>query len=127
MTPMQPAQHSSPFFTNCTNHWEPVKNAAYHPTPQPHFQSTKPHNMITYNFTQGPYDLLDDKICLFLSVCVSISVTPNPFAPLIWLILNGKALQLLTNISRKESFRGMYDKLKRHFLTEKNHHQYYTD
>ncbi|TQS36727.1 hypothetical protein Golomagni_02814 [Golovinomyces magnicellulatus] len=140
---MQPAQHSSRFFTSHRNHWESDDNIPYRPLPQPPVQSTQSQNLMVYSwddyadlppreiptslvnanvqaqfmkiwkqtddFIGDTYDLLDDKTRHFLTVCDSISVTSNQFAPLFRLILTGRAQQFfLTNIGRKESFRGIW-------------------
>ncbi|KAM4066587.1 cwf18 domain containing protein [Hirsutella rhossiliensis] len=65
------------------------------------------------NYTGEPYDLLDDKLRLFLSNCSHIQVKPPRF--------------YLDKITWATTFRQAYDIFKQHFDTEVNHVHYHTD
>ncbi|KAM4058782.1 DUF1421 multi-domain protein [Hirsutella rhossiliensis] len=66
------------------------------------------------NYTGEPYDLLDDKLRLFLSNCSHIQVKPAQRF-------------YLDKITWATTFRQAYDIFKQHFDTEVNHVHYHTD
>ncbi|KAM4059821.1 polyprotein [Hirsutella rhossiliensis] len=80
------------------------------------------------NYTGEPYDLLDDKLRLFLSNCSHIPVKPSQFHALFPRILDGRAQRFyLDKITWATTFRQAYDIFKQHFDTEVNHVHYHTD
>ncbi|KAM4058244.1 hypothetical protein HRG_014584 [Hirsutella rhossiliensis] len=80
------------------------------------------------NYTGEPYDLLDDKLRLFLSNCSHIQVKPSQFHALFPRILDGRAQRFyLDKITWATTFRQAYDIFKQHFDTEVNHVHYHTD
>ncbi|KAM4067617.1 hypothetical protein HRG_001494 [Hirsutella rhossiliensis] len=80
------------------------------------------------NYTGEPYDLLDDKIRIFMSICYNIQVKPSQFHALFPRILAGRAQTFyIDKIEWTTTFRKAYDSIKQHFDTEVNHVHYYTD
>ncbi|KAM4064694.1 cwf18 domain containing protein [Hirsutella rhossiliensis] len=71
------------------------------------------------NYTGEPYDLLDDKLRLFLSNCSHIQVKPSQFHALFPRILDGRAQRFyLDKITWATTFRQAYDIFKQHFDTK---------
>lgn len=80
------------------------------------------------SYTGEPYDLLDDKIRMFLGSCRSIHIQPGQFHAVFPYMLAGEAYEyFLHNVGPHLTFAGMYNKLKVHFDHEINHEQYHAD
>ncbi|KAM4061339.1 hypothetical protein HRG_013074 [Hirsutella rhossiliensis] len=80
------------------------------------------------NYTGEPYDLLDEKLRIFMSICYNIQVKPSQFHALFPRILAGRAQTFyIDKIEWTTTFRKAYDSIKQHFDTEVNHVHYYTD
>ncbi|KAM4061685.1 hypothetical protein HRG_011710 [Hirsutella rhossiliensis] len=80
------------------------------------------------NYTGEPYDLLDEKLRIFMSICYNIQVKPSQFHALFPRILDGRAQTFyIDKIEWTTTFRKAYDSIKQHFDTEVNHVHYYTD
>ncbi|KAM4061611.1 reverse transcriptase (RNA-dependent DNA polymerase) [Hirsutella rhossiliensis] len=80
------------------------------------------------NYTGEPYDLLDDKLRIFMSICYNIQVKPDQFHALFPRILTGRAqTYYIDHINWTSTFRKAYDSIKQHFDTEVNHVHYYTE
>ncbi|KJZ68485.1 hypothetical protein HIM_12126 [Hirsutella minnesotensis 3608] len=80
------------------------------------------------NYTGEPYDLLDDKVRIFMSVCYTLQATPDKFHALFPRILTGRAqTYYIEQIKWTSTFRKAYDSIKQHFDTEVNHVHYYTN
>ncbi|KAM4067940.1 hypothetical protein HRG_009739 [Hirsutella rhossiliensis] len=80
------------------------------------------------NYTGEPYDLLDDKLRIFMSICYNIQVKPSQFHALFPRILAGRAQTFyIDKIEWTTTFRKAYDSIKQRFDTEVNHVHYYTD
>lgn len=82
----------------------------------------------TSKYTGEPYDLLDDKLKIFLNVCFHTDIQPSQFHAVFPRILTGRAENYYLHfINRDDTFAMAYMKIKRHFDTEVNHSYYYTD
>ncbi|KAM4062481.1 hypothetical protein HRG_013656 [Hirsutella rhossiliensis] len=80
------------------------------------------------NYTGEPYDLLDEKLRIFMSICYNIQVKPSQFHALFPRILAGRAQTFyIDKIEWTTTFRKAYDSIKQRFDTEVNHVHYYTD
>ncbi|KAM4064076.1 hypothetical protein HRG_012590 [Hirsutella rhossiliensis] len=80
------------------------------------------------NYTGEPYDLLDDKLRIFMSICYNIQVKPDQFHALFPRILTGRAqTYYIDHVNWTSTFRKAYDSIKQHFDTEVNHVHYYTE
>ncbi|KJZ69538.1 hypothetical protein HIM_11080 [Hirsutella minnesotensis 3608] len=80
------------------------------------------------SYTGEPYDLLDDKLRIFMSICYNIQVKPSQFHALFPRILTGRAeMFYVEEIKWTTTFRKAYDSIKQHFDTEVNHIHYYTN
>jgi hypothetical protein len=79
-------------------------------------------------YTGNAYDLLDDKIRIFFSLCYHEEMRPSQFAAIFPRIFTGKARNYyLHYISPKNDFYSAYIKIKMHFDTNVNYHHYYTN
>ncbi|KAI0993883.1 hypothetical protein K3495_g14301 [Podosphaera aphanis] len=79
-------------------------------------------------YTGEPYDILDDKLRIFLNICKFLKIRPGQFHAALPRILKGRAeTYYLHFIGPEASFALAYMKLKAHFDTEINHNTYYTD
>jgi hypothetical protein len=79
-------------------------------------------------YTGNVYDLLDNKIRIFFSLCYHKKVRPSQFAAIFPRILTGKARNYyLHYISPENDFYIAYIKIKVHFNTNVNYYYYYTD
>lgn len=79
-------------------------------------------------YTGEPYDLLDDKLRIFMRICYNLQIKPGQFHALLPQILTGRAqTYYVDHINWTGTFRTAYDSLKQHFETEVNHRHYYTD
>ncbi|CAD6502171.1 BgTH12-02410 [Blumeria graminis f. sp. triticale] len=80
------------------------------------------------NYTGEAYDLLDNKVRYFLRICYNLSIPVQYFHGLFSHILDGEAQAFyLSYVPKDDTFYNQYTKMKYHFDTEINHHQYYTD
>ncbi|KJZ75136.1 hypothetical protein HIM_05622 [Hirsutella minnesotensis 3608] len=80
------------------------------------------------SYSGQPYDLLDDKIRTFLSVCYTAQVSENQFHAILPRILSDRAKTFYDlHIDKKATFAAAYLRLKQHFDTGVNHEHYYTD
>jgi len=74
------------------------------------------------------YDILDDKLRLFLDIYYYLQVLKSQFSVLLLQILTGQAEQYYIHYTKhSDTFANSYHKLKTHFDTEVNHKHYYTD
>lgn len=79
-------------------------------------------------YTSEAYDLLDDKARYFLRICYNLNVQTQYFHGLFSHVLAGEAQAFyLSYVPKDDTFYYQYIKMKYHFDTEINHHQYYTD
>ena len=79
-------------------------------------------------YTGEPYDLLDDILKVFLSVCFHNQIRPGQFHALFPHIISGRAeVYYVSHVDWTQRFRQVYDQIKKHFDTEVNHNHYYTD
>ena len=82
----------------------------------------------TKKYTGKPYDLLDDKLKLFLDVCYHIGVKPGQFHAVFPRILTGNAEDYyISYIEQEDDFYSQYMKMKTHFDTNVNKEHYFTD
>ena len=80
-------------------------------------------------YTGKPYDLLDDKLKIFYSICYHADINPGQFHAVFPRILDGRAEQYYIHFvdQRVDTFLTAYTKLKNHFDTDVNHSHYYAD
>ena len=80
-------------------------------------------------YTGKPYDLLDDKLKIFYSICYHADIGPGQFHAVFPRILDGRAEEYYLHFvdQRMDTFLTAYTKLKNHFDTDVNHGHYYTD
>ncbi|KAF1361880.1 hypothetical protein EJ07DRAFT_164355 [Lizonia empirigonia] len=80
-------------------------------------------------YTGKPYDLLDDKLKIFYSICYHADIQPSQFHAVFPRILDGRAEEYYLHFvdQRMDTFSTAYTKLKNHFDTDVNHGHYYTD
>lgn len=80
-------------------------------------------------YTGKPYDLLDDKLKIFYSICYHADIGPGQFHAVFPRILDGRAEEYYLHFvdQRMDTFLTAYTKLKNHFDTDVNHSHYYTD
>ncbi|KAK1916958.1 hypothetical protein P3342_004514 [Pyrenophora teres f. teres] len=76
-----------------------------------------------------PYDLLDDKLKIFYSICYHADIQPEQFHAVFPRILEGRAQDYYLHFvdQRADTFLTVYLKLKNHFDTDVNHSHYYAD
>ncbi|KAK1918683.1 hypothetical protein P3342_001732 [Pyrenophora teres f. teres] len=76
-----------------------------------------------------PYDLLDDKLKIFYSICYHADIQPDQFHAVFPRILEGRAQDYYLHFvdQRTDTFLTVYTKLKNHFDTDVNHSHYYAD
>ncbi|KAM4062446.1 hypothetical protein HRG_013626 [Hirsutella rhossiliensis] len=78
-------------------------------------------------YTGEPYDIFDDKIRKFMSVCRQANIPPSKFHGVFPSILAKEAQSFfLHEISTDLTFAEMYQKMKEHFDTEINQKMYHT-
>ncbi|KAK1907590.1 hypothetical protein P3342_005917 [Pyrenophora teres f. teres] len=79
--------------------------------------------------TGKPYDLLDDKLKIFYSICYHADIQPDQFHAVFPRILEGRAQDYYLHFvdQRTDTFLTVYTKLKNHFDTDVNHSHYYAD
>ncbi|EDU48780.1 conserved hypothetical protein [Pyrenophora tritici-repentis Pt-1C-BFP] len=80
-------------------------------------------------YTGKPYDLLDDKLKIFYSICYHADIQPDQFHAVFPRILEGRAQDYYLHFvdQRTDTFLTVYTKLKNHFDTDVNHSHYYAD
>ena len=80
-------------------------------------------------YTGKPYDLLDDKLKIFYSICYHAEIRPDQFHAVFPRILEGRAQDYYLHFvdQRMDTFLTVYTKLKNHFDTDVNHSHYYAD
>jgi hypothetical protein len=79
-------------------------------------------------YTGNTYDLLNDKIRIFFSLCYHKKVRLSQFAAIFPRIFTGKARNYyLHYISPEDNFYSAYIKIKMHFNTNVNYYYYYTN
>ncbi|KAF7578904.1 hypothetical protein PtrM4_031440 [Pyrenophora tritici-repentis] len=80
-------------------------------------------------YTGKPYDLLDDKLKIFYSICYHADIEPGQFHAVFPRILDGRAEEYYLHFvdQRMDTFLTAYTKLKNHFDTDVNHGHYYAD
>ncbi|KAF1936186.1 hypothetical protein EJ02DRAFT_438705 [Clathrospora elynae] len=80
-------------------------------------------------YTGKLYDLLDDKLKIFYSICYHADIGPGQFHAVFPRILDGRAEEYYLHFvdQRMDTFLTAYTKLKNHFDTDVNHGHYYTD
>ncbi|KAM4061487.1 hypothetical protein HRG_013175 [Hirsutella rhossiliensis] len=80
------------------------------------------------SYTGEPYNLLDDKLRIFLTICYNNHVKPSQFHALLPLILAGRAKSFyIDNIKCTITFRKAYDSFKQHFDTDVNKVHYFAE
>jgi len=80
-------------------------------------------------YTGKPYDLLDDKLKIFYSICYHADIQPGQFHAVFPRILDSRAEEYYLHFvdQRMDTFLTAYTKLKNHFDTDVNHSHYYAD
>lgn len=79
-------------------------------------------------WTGKPYDLLDDKLRIFLNLCHYSGIEPDQFHAVLPRILTDRAERYYINyIGTRDDFATAYEKLKTHFETDTNRQLYYHD
>jgi hypothetical protein len=80
-------------------------------------------------YTGKLYDLLDDKLKIFYSICYHADIQPGQFHAIFPWILDGRAEEYYLHFvdQRMDTFLTAYTKLKNHFDTDVNHGHYYAD
>ncbi|KAF2726476.1 hypothetical protein EJ04DRAFT_571234 [Polyplosphaeria fusca] len=80
------------------------------------------------NYTGKPYDILADKARMFVEVCRRLDIPESQYADLFPEILQDRANAFyLYNLGPGHTWKTMYKGMDRHFNTNVNHSQYYTD
>lgn len=78
-------------------------------------------------YTGNVYDLRDDKVMLFLDICLAAGIRPNQFHAVFPPILTGKARDFqLHYITKTDDFGQQYFKVKLHFEHEVHCSKYFT-
>ncbi|EFQ90966.1 hypothetical protein PTT_12317 [Pyrenophora teres f. teres 0-1] len=79
-------------------------------------------------YTGDAYDLLDDKIKIFFSICWQVDIKEEEFYAVFPCILTGRAEMFYIQIvERDDSFASAYMAIKNHFDHDVHHQHYYTD
>ncbi|CAE7221385.1 hypothetical protein PTTW11_11413 [Pyrenophora teres f. teres] len=79
-------------------------------------------------YTGDAYDLLDDKIKIFFSICWQVDIKEEEFHAVFPRILTGRAEMFYIQIvERDDSFASAYMAIKNHFDHDVHHQHYYTD
>jgi hypothetical protein len=74
------------------------------------------------------YDVIDDKVKLFLDLCYSAEIQPSQFHAVFSHVLAGHAREYyVTKCDREFTFDVVYQRLKTNFDTDVNKKQYHTD
>ncbi|KAF1942217.1 hypothetical protein EJ02DRAFT_345997, partial [Clathrospora elynae] len=79
-------------------------------------------------YTGNAYDLLDDKIKIFFSICWQVDIKEEEFHAVFPRILTGRAeMFYIQVVERDDSFASAYTAIKNHFDHDVHHQHYYTD
>ena len=79
-------------------------------------------------YTGNAYDLLDDKIKVFFSICWQVEIQEEQFHAVFPRILTGRAETFYIQVvERDDSFASAYMAIKNHFDHDVHHQHYYTD
>jgi hypothetical protein len=79
-------------------------------------------------YTGNAYDLLDDKIKIFFSICWQVDIQEEQFHAVFPRILTGRAETFYIQVvERDDSFAKAYTAIKNHFDHDVHHQHYYTD
>ena len=79
-------------------------------------------------YTGNAYDLLDDKIKVFFSICWQVDIQEEQFHAVFPRILTGRAETFYIQVvERGDSFADAYMAIKNHFDHDVHHQHYYTD
>jgi hypothetical protein len=79
-------------------------------------------------YTGDAYDLLDNKIKIFFSICWQIDIKEEEFHAVFPRILTGRAeMFYIQVVQRDDSFASAYMAIKNHFDHDVHHQHYYTD
>ncbi|KAF2023536.1 hypothetical protein EK21DRAFT_118683, partial [Setomelanomma holmii] len=79
-------------------------------------------------YTGNAYDLLDDKIKVFFSICWQVDIQEEQFHAVFPRILTGRAETFYIQVvERDDSFASAYTAIKNHFDHDVHHQHYYTD
>ncbi|KAF7567022.1 DUF1421 multi-domain protein [Pyrenophora tritici-repentis] len=79
-------------------------------------------------YTGNAYDLLDDKIKIFFSICWQVDIQEEQFHAVFPRILTGRAETFYIQVvERDDSFADAYMAIKNHFDHDVHHQHYYTD
>jgi hypothetical protein len=79
-------------------------------------------------YTGDAYDLLDDKIKIFFSICWQVDIREEEFHAVFPRILTGRAeMFYIQVVERDDSFASAYMAIKNHFDHDVHHQHYYTD
>lgn len=80
------------------------------------------------NYTGKPYDLLYDKVRIFIAYCRRLQITEDQYHAVFPDILSGRAEDFwLYHIGPDKRWDQMYDLMDTHFNTNINHSQYWAD
>ncbi|KAF1936906.1 hypothetical protein EJ02DRAFT_447775 [Clathrospora elynae] len=79
-------------------------------------------------YTGNAYDLLDDKIKIFFSICWQVNIKEEEFHAVFPRILTRRAEMFYIQVmERDDSFASAYTAIKNHFDHDVHHQHYYTD
>ncbi|KAF1970758.1 hypothetical protein BU23DRAFT_581893 [Bimuria novae-zelandiae CBS 107.79] len=79
-------------------------------------------------YTGDAYDLLDNKIKIFFSICWQVDIKEEEFYAVFPRILTGRAeMFYIQVVERDDSFASAYMAIKNHFDHDVHHQHYYTD
>ena len=79
-------------------------------------------------YTGNAYDLLDDKIKIFFSICWQVDIQEEQFHAVFPRILTGRAETFYIQVvEREDSFADAYMAIKNHFDHDVHHQHYYID
>ncbi|KAF1935988.1 hypothetical protein EJ02DRAFT_506764 [Clathrospora elynae] len=79
-------------------------------------------------YTGDAYDLLDDKIKIFFSICWQVDIKEEEFHAVFPRILTGQAeMFYIQVVERDDSFASAYTAIKNHFDHDVHYQHYYTD
>ena len=80
------------------------------------------------NYTGRPYDILADKTMIFIDLCRRLDIEEASYADVFPDILTDRAhMHYLHNIGPGHTWKSLYEHPSRHFNTNVNHNQYWTD
>jgi hypothetical protein len=117
-----------------TNMYQPsIYQANDLPPPEVESEPIEPNVMVSFrkfwqkedSYTGEAYDILDDRVRIFIRNCKSVGIRPSQYAAIFGYTLQGAAKDyVLHNVPEEATFRKQYLLLKAHFDTEVNHTAY---